>query len=159
MNLVGVGYMKGEGAEKDFKQGIAWLSRASEEGNPYSAYYLGRAFRDGWGVEKDPRQAMAYFRLSAQRNFLGSYIEMGKMLEGGQGVTPDLPRAYANYLIAAEAARLIDKVELRAQAEQASAALAALRGRMSPAELAEGEKIGAESIEQYGLLDFTRVWE
>ena len=38
MNLVGVGYMRGEGAEEDFEQGIAWLSRASEQGNPYSAY-------------------------------------------------------------------------------------------------------------------------
>lgn len=159
MNSVGMAYMRGEGVERDLAQGIYWLSRASEQGNPYSAHHLGRAFRTGWGVEKDPRQAIAYYRLSAQRNFMGAYTEIGDMLTGNDGIPADLPQAYASLTIAIEAAKLVDTTSARKNGEVATAKLDELRPRMTAEQITGGERIAAEWLDQYGVLDFARVWE
>jgi TPR repeat protein len=157
MNNIGIGYMRGEGVAEDLGAGIWWLSRASEQGNPYAPYHLGRAFQKGWGVKQDARQALAYFRLSAQRNFLGGYLYIAGMLESGDGVERNLPEAYANYRIAIEAAKARDTIAAQKEQAEAEAKLADLTPRMSEAEVATGQKIAQDWIDQYGLLDFNLV--
>ena len=160
MNLIGLAYMKGEGVPKDLDRGIQWLSRASDEGNPFAAFHLGRAFRDGWGVKKNLAQALAFFRLSSQRNYLGAYINIGDLLAaGGEGLKADLPQAYANYVIAREAALSRDTIDSKEELDKANAALAAVSAQMSAAEIADGERISKEWIEQYGVIDFNLVNE
>lgn len=155
MNNIGMALMRGEGVPEDTVSGINWLSQASELGNPYSAFHLGRAFLTGWGVEKDPSQAVAYFRLSAQRNFLAAYTYLGTAL--AEMEQPNLPEAMANFIIAREAGLLKDTEKSREEAAEASRRLAEVSDRMTDAERAEGERIAANWIDQYGLLDFNLV--
>lgn len=157
-NLIGMAYMRGKGVEKDTDTGIQWLVRSSDAGNPFAAFQLGRAFQDGWGVKRDLKTALAYFRLSAQRNYLGAYILIGDViLEGAEGGS--LPQAYANYIIAREAAVLRDTRDAKEELADALARIEELTARMSADEKAEGEKIAADWIAQYGLLDFNLVSE
>ncbi|MGL4237201.1 caspase family protein [Tabrizicola sp.] len=160
VNMIGMAHMRGNGAEKDTDVGIKWLVQASDAGNPYAAFQLGRAFQDGWGVKQDLKTALAYFRLSAQRNFLGAYILIGDVLrdEDFQG-GGNLAEAYANYIIAREAAILRDTQDAKKELADAEARIAEITGQMSAEEKASGEKIAADWIDQYGLLDFNLVSE
>ncbi len=156
MNNIAMAYMRGHGVETDTDIGINWLSRASEAGNPYAAFHLGRAFLKGWGVEKDLSQAAAFFRLSAQRNYLGAYMYLGDVL---QMEDADLPQALANYVIAREAGILRDTKDSLEDSAEANKRLEELRARMSPRQIAEGERTAENWIAQYGLLDFNLVHE
>lgn len=156
MSNIGMAYMRGQGVPEDTKQGILWLSRASDEGNPYAAFHLGRAFIKGWGVEKSRDQAVAYFRLSAQRNFLGAYTFLGDTLAENDA---DLDQAYANYIIAREAAVLKDTIQSLNELKDIVAKIDEISARMTPEQKAGGERIAAEWIDQFGLLDFNLVHE
>ncbi len=156
MNNIGMAYMRGQGVPEDTRQGILWLSRASDEGNPYAAFHLGRAFLTGWGVERNPDQAVAYFRLSAQRNYLGAYTYLGDTLAAD---TASLAEAYANYIIAREAAVLKDTIETIKEHNEIVAKIDEISARMTAEQKAEGEKIAADWIDQFGLLDFNLVHE
>ncbi len=155
LSNVGMAYMRGDGVREDVPLGLSYLGRASDIGNPYAAYHLGRAFRTGWGVEKNPDQAIAYFRLAAQRNFLGAYIKLGEMYE--EGPADRWPDALANYVIAREAGLVRDTKRSRDTAASADERAEALKARMTEADKVAGEKIAQDWIDQYGLLDFTRV--
>lgn len=156
MNNIGMAYMRGQGVPEDTRQGILWLSRASDEGNPYAAFHLGRAFLTGWGVERNPDQAVAYFRLSAQRNYLGAYTYLGDTLAADNAT---LAEAYANYIIAREAAVLKDTIETTKEHNEIVAKIDEISARMTAEQKAEGEKIAADWIDQFGLLDFNLVHE
>lgn len=159
MNNLGMAYMRGDGVPEDTNLGIQWLTQASELGNPYAAYHLGRAFRKGWGVPADANQALAYLRLSAQRNFLGAYTQIGDMLAAGEGVEKNVQEAYANYTIAIEAAKLRDTMASDENLKEATEKRDALVKDMSAEDIARGERIAANWIAQYGLLDFNLVNE
>ncbi len=156
MNNIGMAYMRGQGVAEDTRQGISWLSRASDEGNPYAAFHLGRAFLTGWGVERNLDQAVAYFRLSAQRNYLGAYTFLGDTLAANDA---DLDEAYANYIIAREAAALKDTIKSMKEHTEIVAKIDEITRRMTPEQKAGGEKIAADWIAQFGLLDFNLVHE
>ncbi len=159
-NLVGMAHMRGKGATKDTDTGINWLVKSSDAGNPYAAFQLGRAFQDGWGVKKNLNTALAYFRLSAQRNYLGAHIMIGDILRDGLPETgPDLPEAYANYIIAREAALIRDTRDSRDELADAEERIAGILLMMAPEQRAAGERIAADWIAQYGLLDFNLVNE
>jgi len=157
MNNVGMAYLRGEGVEPNTEQAIFWLTRASGAGNPYAAFHLGRMFRKGWGVPNDPQQALAYFKLSAQRNFVNAYERIGLMYEGDNGIPADLPQAYANYRIANEGGLIRDTTGSRKLAEEAAVRIAALEASMTAAQLAEGNRLAANWIAEYGVLDFNLV--
>lgn len=159
MNNLGMAYMRGDGVPEDTTQGIQWLTQASELGNPYAAYHLGRAFRKGWGVPADAGQALAYLRLSAQRNFLGAYTQIGDMLAAGEGIEKNVQEAYANYTIAIEAARMRDTIASDENLKEATEKRDALVKDMSADDVAKGERLAANWIAQYGLLDFNLVNE
>ncbi|MEM9320083.1 MAG: caspase family protein [Pseudomonadota bacterium] len=155
VNNVGMAYMRGDGVEQDTDVGLSFLSQASDLGNPYAAYHLGRAFLTGWGVEENPNQAIAYFRLSAQRNFLGAYISIGDAYLAADPPQPS--NALANYIIAREAGLLKDTSRSREEAQEAQARIDDLAANMTDAERSAGEVQAQEWIDQYGLLDFTRL--
>ena len=157
MNNVGLAYLRGEGVTRNYPQAIYWLTRATDEGNPYAPLQLGRMFMKGWGVDADGRQALAYFRLSAQRNFVNAYEFIGDMLAGFEGVEEDLPAAYANYMIAYEGGLLRDTSGSRQVAESAAEKMAALEARMSAAQLEAGRATAEAWIAEYGVLDFNLV--
>lgn len=159
MNNIGMGYMRGDGVPKDTDRGITWLSQASEHGNPYAAYHLGKAFMTGWGVEENRDQAIAFFRLSAQRSFLTAYIALGDALQSDEDTSLSLPQALANYIIARDAGELKGTKKAREESAEAQQRIEALIVRMSPEEKAEGERIAEDWIDQYGLLDFYRVFQ
>ncbi|TCO72038.1 caspase family protein [Rhodovulum euryhalinum] len=159
MSAVGLAYMKADGVERDLERGLTWLSHASEQGNPYAAFHLGRAFLTGWGVDRNPAQALAYFRLSAQRSFLQAYTYIGDILAGVEGIAPDLPEALANYIIARDAGLLKDTAKSREEAADAQSRMDALLPRMTAEQRAEGERIAADWIAEFGLLDFNLVHE
>lgn len=158
-NLIGIAYLRGKGIEKDTATGIQWLVRSSDEGNPFAAFQLGRAFQEGLGVKKDLKTALAYYRLSAQRNYLGAYIRIGDMLRRGAGGKDDLAESYANYIIAREAAILRDTIDSEEELAEAQARIAEITAEMTTDQTAAGEKIAADWIAQYGLLDFNLVSE
>jgi TPR repeat protein len=158
-NLIGMAHMRGQGTDKNTDIGINWLVRSSDMGNPFAAFQLGRAFQDGWGVKKNLDTALAYYRLSAQRNYLGAYIRIGDLLRRGDVEGGGKPDAYANYIVAREAAVLRDTRDAKEELVEAEARIAEILAEMSDDEKAAGDRIAADWIAQYGLLDFNLVSE
>ncbi|HLQ18765.1 MAG TPA: caspase family protein [Tabrizicola sp.] len=158
-NLIGIAYLRGKGVEKDVETGIRWLVESSDEGNPHAAFQLGRAFQEGRGVKEDLKTALAYYRLSAQRNYLGAYIRIGDMLRVGAEGEPNLVEAYANYIIAREAAIIRDTLDAEEELAEARKRISEVTAEMTPEQKSDGEKIAADWIGQYGLLDFNLVSE
>ena len=65
MYNLGVGYLTGTGTEPNEEQGVYWMRRFAETGNPNGMCYLGLMYREGAGVEKDPQEAYKWFRKAA----------------------------------------------------------------------------------------------
>ncbi len=92
----------------------------------------------GQGVRQDYSMAVKWFRLAAEQGHANAQIALGTMYENGQGVPQDYVEAYAWYSLAT-----FDFAN-----EQRNEAAIANRDRvskrMTPAQIAEGEKLSHE---------------
>jgi hypothetical protein len=85
---------------------------------------------------------------------------MGDVLQSDAlNAPPDRPQAYAYYVIAREAAILRDTLDTAQDRAEAESKLADLKTRMTAEEVAAGERMAQDWIDQYGLLDFNFVNE
>ncbi|EFL53201.1 Sel1 domain protein repeat-containing protein [Solidesulfovibrio fructosivorans JJ]] len=69
---VGVAYLNGDHVSQDFRQGLAWLSRASDAGFAYARYVLADVYSRGYaGVPASDANAYYYATLAAASSTLG----------------------------------------------------------------------------------------
>jgi len=126
-------YANGEGVSKDAVQAVNWYRKAAEQGEAAAQANLGLSYAKGEGVPKDAVQAVNWFRKATEKGFAGAQSGLGAMYAAGEGVPKDLVTAYMWRNLAAAQGD-----------EEAKTAREALEKLMTPAQIAEGQKLSRE---------------
>ena len=95
-------YQFGRSVEQNDTEAFKWYRLAAEQGDAYSLYYLGLAYREGIGVAQDQETAFGYFKRS-----LEEFVKHGTDSEAiqaigdcylqGLGVEKDIEKAVSFY--------------------------------------------------------------
>jgi TPR repeat protein len=62
---VALGYYHGKALPQDFKQAVAWYTKAAEQGDANSQYDLGTCYYYGQGIAQDYKKAYVWASLAA----------------------------------------------------------------------------------------------
>lgn len=163
---LGLCYASGQGVPKDVVQAVKWYQKAAAQNEAEAEYRLGLCHLMGEGVPRDEAQAVKWYHKAASQHHAEAQRELGLCYQNGQGVPVDEVEAVRWYREAADQNDAVaqsclgdcyakgegveqDKVQahqwLRLAAGQgydpAKKALPLLDQRMSPAQIAEGEKL------------------
>lgn len=87
--LKGLGYIYGNGVEKDVKKGLKLLGKAVNAGNTEAQYDVGVLYRDGVGVKRSYSDAAAWFRKAGRNGNAKAQYEAGRLFYEGLGVQQD----------------------------------------------------------------------
>jgi TPR repeat protein len=126
-------YENGEGVAKDYHESEKWYRRAAERGHVYAQVKLGTQYLQGNGVPQDYAEALKWLRLAADQGNPLAQAKLGEMYLDGKGVPQDYVLAHMWFTLAA------------AKGQQDAASLRdALAKRMTPAQIAEAQKLARE---------------
>ena len=130
---LGVMYANGEGVPEDDRQAVFWWRKAAEQGDAAAQFNLGVRYDNGRGVPEDDRQAVFWYRKAAEQGHAKAQSNLGVMYANGEGVPEDDVQAYAWINLSAAQGN-----------ETAEQARTVLRKRMTPAQIAEAQKLSRE---------------
>ena len=130
---LGVCYDHGDGVAKDEKEALKWWRKASEQGNAGAQFSLGLYYQHGRGIAKDYAQAAKWYRKAAEQNHAHAQLNLGVCYYTGLGVAKDYMQAYKWLLLAAAQGE-----------EQAREQAATMEVRMTPEQVAEGQKLARD---------------
>jgi len=66
-SLLGCRYMEGGcGFKVDYREGLQWLTKASDTGDAEANYWIGQAYEQGRGVALDQKEATKWFSKGAR---------------------------------------------------------------------------------------------
>ena len=99
---LGMNYVYGRGAPKDYAKAVPWLQRAATAGNPIGMNNLGVMYANGYGVSKDYHQAAVWYRKAAEAGYVQAMANLGSLYENGNGVQKDSTQAITWYRKAAD---------------------------------------------------------
>jgi uncharacterized protein len=91
---LGVRYLAGEGAARDYAEARKWLEMAAGGGHAGARYDLGVMYKSGFGVQRNDALAMQWFDLAARQNHSEAQYQMALMYKEGAGVPIDLVKSY-----------------------------------------------------------------
>lgn len=93
-------YFSGVEIFKNPQQGIFWLNKAAERGNPEADLLLALVYFSGDAVVQDFARAKQHFQRAARGGKFTAYIGLGRMALGGLGEPVNLKKAYAYFSLA-----------------------------------------------------------
>ena len=111
---------------------------AAERGNAEAQYALGGNYEFGFGVPQSNAEAVKWYRKASDQGYAEAHLHLGLMYDLGQGVPQDYVEAHRWYNLAA--ARATDNKTR----ERASTQRERLAGMMTPAQVAEAQKLARE---------------
>ena len=135
---LGLMYEKGKGVPQDYKEAVKWYRMAAEQGVTYAQANLGLMYNKGQGVPHDNKEAVKWYRRSAEQGFAKAQVNLGSMYGNGEGVPQDYVQAHMWFNIAG-----INGDELAVRNRNAIA------NKMTPAQIAEAQKLAWEWIEKH----------
>ena len=130
---LGVMYRTGQGVAQDYAAAVKWTRLAADQGFASAQFNLGVMYAQGQGVPQDYTAAVKWFRLAADQGVAEAQYNLGLMYAQGQGVPQDYVQAHKWLNLAAAAGD---------QSAVKSRDLVA--GKMTPAQIAEGQKLARE---------------
>jgi TPR repeat protein len=82
-------YLSGTGVPKDSKQGVDWLRKAANLGNPAAELALAIMYRDGreQNIPKDPKQGLVWLWKSAGQNYAPAEYNLATLYRRGDKET------------------------------------------------------------------------
>ncbi len=113
-----------------------WLPLA-EQGDAKAQFNIGALYDFGEGVLKDDAVAVQWYRLAAAQGDVEAQFNLALMYQYGEGVPQDYMQAYAWFNIAAAQGN-----------KNAVNNRDVIQRRMTPAQVAEGEKLSRELFEK-----------
>jgi len=137
MRNLGVMYLEGRGVPQDYKLAVEWFRKAAEKGEAIAMINLGAMYAEGRGVPQDDKLAVEWFRKAAEKGNVNAMYNLGFMYQQGRGVPQDYKQAYAWFSVAAAGGM-----------KEAGAMRDSLRKGMTPAQLAEGQRLSSEIFER-----------
>src|SRR6266545_3594252 len=130
---LGLRYTNGEGVAKDQVEAVKWYRKAAEQNLARAQKNLGICYDKGEGVAKDQTEAVKWFRKAAEQNLAKAQYNLSVCYENGTGVAKDNCEAYKWLLLAA-----------RQGDEDAKKYMTVLESRLTPEQIAEGQKRARE---------------
>ncbi len=130
----------GQGVPQDYAEAVKWYRLAAEQGDAGAQYNLGDMYANGQGVPQDYAEAVKWYRLPPSRAMPHAQYNLGVMYDNGQGVPQDYVQAHMWFNLAASRYSAAEAEE-RANAVKNRDAVAA---RMTPAQIAEAQKLARE---------------
>lgn len=117
---------------KDNAEVVKWYTKAAEQGNEHAQIALGDKYDRGEGVPKNDAEAVKWYRMAAEYGNANAQNNLGVKYNHGEGVPKDDVQAYAWFNLAA------------AQGEERAAKNRGIvEERMTPAQIAEAQRISA----------------
>jgi TPR repeat protein len=130
---LGIMYAQGQGVTRDDGEAIRWFRKAADQGDPLAQHNLGVMYESVRGVPQNWAEAATWFRSAADQGLADAQYDLGRIYAEGRGVQRDYVRAYLWLSLAA------------AQGDRrASHSRSSLVPLMSPAQIAEGQKLTRE---------------
>lgn len=83
------------------QEGLYWMRKSSDHGNPIAQCFLGVAYMEGDNVEKDTAKGIAYYRLAAAQGYGPAQSRLGRCYTFGEGVEKDPKEALSWFRLAA----------------------------------------------------------
>ena len=99
-NNLGVMFMRGLGATKNFKTVAIWFKRAAEQGKASAQYNLGSLYEKGMGVSQNKKLAFEWYKRAAEQRVTVAQFKLGLMYKRGQGTQKVFPLAHMWWSIA-----------------------------------------------------------
>ena len=96
-NLLGYKLIRGEGMERDFRAGMAWIERAARAGDPMAQSNMGYFLLQADSADYDPAAAVVWLEKAAAGGVPEARSMLGDIYLEGIGVTPDTLRAEREY--------------------------------------------------------------
>lgn len=130
---LGIMYAHGHGVPRDDVEAIRWFRKAAEQGDPLAQHNLGVMYESGRGVPQSWAEAATWFRNAADQGLADAQYDLGRIYADGRGVQRDYVRAYLWFSLAT------------GQGDQRAAhSRSILVSLISPAQIAEGQKLARE---------------
>ena len=122
---------------RDFAVAIAVWRPLAESGNAEAQTLLGAMYWSGEGVPRDHREAAKWYLRAAEKGYARAQNDIGFMYGFGEGIPPkDNVQAYKWLSLAVRDYTAKNQGRL----DQATKDFAAVRARMSPAQIADAER-------------------
>jgi uncharacterized protein len=122
---------------KDFAAAIAVWRPLAEAGNAEAQTLLGAMYWSGEGVQRDHKEAAKWYLRAAEKGYARAQNDIGFMYGFGEGVPPkDNVQAFKWLSLAVRNYTAKNQERL----DQATKDLAAVRARMTPAQIADAER-------------------
>lgn len=134
---LGWAYDLGLGVPRDSVEAAHWFRKAAEQGDAEAQSVLGAAYANGHGVSKDAAEAAKWYRQAAEQGHVLAQYDLGRAYFNGLGVPQDFVEAYKWSLLGAAKVGAID---ISSQ----------IRSRMTPEQIAEGQKRADEFVAKTG---------
>lgn len=94
ITVLGGRYMEGGcGFQVDYREGLRWLTKASEAGDAEANYWIGQAYEQGRGVAPDQKEATKWFSKGARMGDPSSQNSLAINLAEGNGTRKDTAQA------------------------------------------------------------------
>jgi hypothetical protein len=126
-------YSQGRGVTQNKSEAVRWYRKAAEQGYDMAQCNLGLMYARGEGVAQDCAEAVKWFQKAAEQGYVKAQHNLGVAHQKGDGVPVDLQSAYMWFHLAA------------AQGDSdAKSQIDALTRQMTPAQIAEAQRLAAE---------------
>ena len=129
---LGYMYAEGKGVPQNYAEAVRWYRLAAEQGHASAQGNLGAMYAEGEGVPQNDLEAVRWYRLAADQGNAFAQAMLGFNYVLGEGVPQNYIEGYKWLNLAA------------AQRADAAAGRDLVRGWMTPAQIAEGQKLAAE---------------
>jgi tetratricopeptide (TPR) repeat protein len=91
---LGLWYLNGQGVEKNFSEGVRWLTKASEQNNALAEFNLAVCYSKGFGLRKNQAEACKWYLKAAEQNNALAESVLGLCYLNGDGVRKNSAEAY-----------------------------------------------------------------
>jgi hypothetical protein len=130
---LGCCYDKGNGVAMDHVEAVKWFRKAAEQGDADAQHNMGLCYESGIGVAKDDVEAVKWYSKAAEQNITDAQNNLGVHYAFGTGVVKDYVEGYKWILLAAAKG-----------SENAKELMTVLENKMTPEQIAEGQKLARE---------------
>jgi len=131
-------YFQGKGVPEDDAKADYLYRKAAERGHVEAQIELGDMYDEGKGIPEDDAKAVHWYRKAAEQGYARAQQQLGWSYLLGKGVPEDNLQAYAWMSIAAAQG-----------SESAMNSRGTIKGSMTPAQIAEAQKLSSELWEKY----------
>lgn len=126
-------YVIGRGVPQDYQEAVRWFRKAAEQGDSDAQANLGSLYLLGDSIPQDYAEALKWLGAAADQGHPLAQTKLGIMYEDGEGVPQDRVRAHMWFSLASAQG-----------SELAGAFLAELTKQMTPAQIAEAQRLARE---------------